>query len=422
MWARQTLTRLPAQLEPRARARVARPDDPVEHGRPGGAGSSRNSSTVSFSAYVASPVCGTGSIVAIVGQRRHEQVGPRARRAVPRSSPAVTVGPIGTFARGEDRSGVEPGLDRASRATPVSVSPASIARSTGAAPRQRGSSEKWRFTKPSGRASSSVVGRICPNATTTPSSAPEAATSSTISRERCGVRTSMPSSVAAALTGLGSVARPATPATVGLGHDERDVVTGGDERSQRRHRVVRCPEVDQSQGARRSESRSAPRRRRVERAVERAGVDELARRAAPAGPACAGRARAGRARRMPSRWSISWRNTRPRKSSSSTITSLPSRSTPLHDDALGPHDLEREPGHREAPLVVAPLAARLDDLRVDHDLRTLADVVGEQSLLHPDLRVPRGRRPAASYIVSNIVSTRRARSPSSSVDLTRPAA
>ena len=34
--------------------------------------------------------------------------------------------------------------------TPVSASPARIARSTGAAPRQRGSSEKCTFTKPSG--------------------------------------------------------------------------------------------------------------------------------------------------------------------------------------------------------------------------------------------------------------------------------
>ena len=32
------------------------------------------------------------------------------------------------------------------RHTPVSASPARIARSTGAAPRQRGSSEKWRLT------------------------------------------------------------------------------------------------------------------------------------------------------------------------------------------------------------------------------------------------------------------------------------
>ena len=37
------------------------------------------------------------------------------------------------------------------RSTPVSVSPARIARSTGAAPRQRGSSEKCRFTNPCGQ-------------------------------------------------------------------------------------------------------------------------------------------------------------------------------------------------------------------------------------------------------------------------------
>ncbi len=39
------------------------------------------------------------------------------------------------------------------RHTPVSASPARIARSTGAAPRQRGSSEKCTFTNPSGSAS-----------------------------------------------------------------------------------------------------------------------------------------------------------------------------------------------------------------------------------------------------------------------------
>ena len=42
--------------------------------------------------------------------------------------------------------------------TPVSVSPASIARSTGAAPRQRGSNEKCTFTNPCGTASSSAGG------------------------------------------------------------------------------------------------------------------------------------------------------------------------------------------------------------------------------------------------------------------------
>jgi len=59
------------------------------------------------------------------------------------------------------RTGVEPFLD--SHETHAGVeSPARIARSTGAAPRQRGSSEKWRFTKPCGNASSSATGKELP--------------------------------------------------------------------------------------------------------------------------------------------------------------------------------------------------------------------------------------------------------------------
>ncbi len=89
--------------------------------------------------------------------------------------------------------------------TPVSASPARMARSTGAAPRQRGSSEKCTFTNPSGTAVNSDSGRSCPKATTTPMSAPLAATSSVTSRDRSGVRTGKPSASAAAFTGLGSV-------------------------------------------------------------------------------------------------------------------------------------------------------------------------------------------------------------------------
>ena len=60
--------------------------------------------------------------------------------------------------------------------TPVSRSPARIARSTGAAPRHRGSSEKCRFTI--GTRSSRRAGMIRPYATTTASSTSAAATSS----------------------------------------------------------------------------------------------------------------------------------------------------------------------------------------------------------------------------------------------------
>ena len=46
--------------------------------------------------------------------------------------------------------------------TPVSLSPAWIARTIGAAPRQRGSSEAWMFRQPCGAMSSAAGGRIRP--------------------------------------------------------------------------------------------------------------------------------------------------------------------------------------------------------------------------------------------------------------------
>ena len=46
--------------------------------------------------------------------------------------------------------------------TPVSASPAMIARLIGAAPRQRGNSEACRLKQPSGTASSTGFGRISP--------------------------------------------------------------------------------------------------------------------------------------------------------------------------------------------------------------------------------------------------------------------
>jgi 16S rRNA (guanine1207-N2)-methyltransferase len=55
-------------------------------------------------------------------------------------------------------------------------------------------------------------------------------------------------------------------------------------------------------------------------------------------------------------------------------------------DLLRPDQLEGHARDRQAPLVVRPLAPRLRDHGVDHDLRALADVVHEQALLHADLR------------------------------------
>ena len=79
--------------------------------------------------------------------------------------------------------------------TPVSASPARIARSTGAAPRQRGSSEKC--TLSIGSCSSTGRRISWPKATTTPRSA------STSSASTTSVVTGRPSSMAAAFTGVG---------------------------------------------------------------------------------------------------------------------------------------------------------------------------------------------------------------------------
>ncbi len=84
--------------------------------------------------------------------------------------------------------------------TPVTWSPAKIARSTGAAPRHRGRSEKWAFSM--GVLSRRAAGTIRPYATTTPSSAPEPGTSSIRSV------TLSPVSRAACLTGLGASPAP----------------------------------------------------------------------------------------------------------------------------------------------------------------------------------------------------------------------
>ena len=93
-------------------------------------------------------------------------------------------------------------------ATPVSGSPAMIARSIGAAPRHRGSRDGWTFS--SSNSESSGSRSSCPNAHTTPSSgsaAPIAANAS--GRSVASVlRTSIPSSSAAVAAGTGETRRP----------------------------------------------------------------------------------------------------------------------------------------------------------------------------------------------------------------------
>ena len=90
----------------------------------------------------------------------------------------------------------------------------------------------------------------------------------------------------------------------------------------------------------------------------------------------------------PSRWSISCWNMRASRSSPSSTISLPSRSRPRIVTRFGAHDLEAEPGHRQAAFLVDPLARRLDDLGVDDHVGAVAlvEVVGEEPLAHTDLR------------------------------------
>ena len=80
----------------------------------------------------------------------------------------------------------------------------------------------------------------------------------------------------------------------------------------------------------------------------------------------------------------------------------------LHRDELGPHDLERETGQREAALLVRPLARRLDDLGIHEHVRAgvVVDVVDEEALLHADLRSRPARRRAPR--TSSRTSRRRA--------------
>ena len=53
---------------------------------------------------------------------------------------------------------------------------------------------------------------------------------------------------------------------------------------------------------------------------------------------------------------------------------------------LRAHDLDVQAGDRQAPLLVHPLPVGLDDLRVEHDHRVVAEVPHEHLLLHADLR------------------------------------
>ena len=101
---------------------------------------------------------------------------------------------------------------------------------------------------------------------------------------------------------------------------------------------------------------------------------------------CSGSRRSVRS--TPSRWSISCWMSRAKRSSASTVTSLPSRSTPVSAILTGPLDLPGVAGHRQAALLEDPGAVAGGDDRVEDDAptATLGLVVDEKALAHPHLR------------------------------------
>ena len=86
--------------------------------------------------------------------------------------------------------------------TPLTASPAQMARCTGAAPRHRGSKEKCRLIQPPGTASSNACGKSMPKATTAATSASRARTWATSSSSAfAGFSTGRPSWSARLATG-----------------------------------------------------------------------------------------------------------------------------------------------------------------------------------------------------------------------------
>ena len=126
------------------------------------------------------------------------------------------------------------------RHTPVRSSPARIARSTGAAPRHRGSSEKWRFTI--GSAVEQV--RLDDPAVRDD----DAEVGVDVDEQSSGSAvTASPSSSAAALTGLGDVCLPRPRRLSAPDTTSDDLVPGVVQRPQRWHRHLRGAEVDEPQ-------------------------------------------------------------------------------------------------------------------------------------------------------------------------------
>ena len=142
-------------------------------------------------------------------------------------------------------------------ATPVTLSPAMIARWIGAAPRQRGSSEACRLKAPSLGASSTSRGRIWPNATTTAASSPSAANAAISSGARieAGVRTAIPCASAKACTGEGVSFLPRPRGAGGWRVDARHLEPRRHDGGEADDRELRGAEEGEAHGQRRLAAR-----------------------------------------------------------------------------------------------------------------------------------------------------------------------
>src|SRR5581483_6010580 len=270
------------------------------------------------------------------------------------------------------------------RQTPVSASPARMARSTGAAPRHRGSSEKWTLTYPDGSAARTGGGISCPKATTTPSCAPLPAMSSRASLARSGVTTGRPSSVAAFFTGLGT--RPPPRPRLRSGWVTTRAMSWPASCSARR---ARCA----SGGLPRKTIRTGPGTllrpgRRPAAVVVDAQPADL-----PAGAAGAEDLHG-----LPAEIGVEPVEQEVAVEVVGLVEEDPAEQVlPFPDellavdvvagqgDAAGPHDREVEARHRQAALLVLPALRGLHDRRVHHGERPVAGVVDEDPLLHADL-------------------------------------
>ncbi len=220
------------------------------------------------------------------------------------SSPAVSLGIDRSACGREHRAGVETGLDRHDVDTRSPRrrrgSPARPAPRPASAAATRSAGSRTRAGAP--RAARS--GSSWPNATTTPSSAPVAAHLVDDLPRPLGRRDREAELLGGRLHRARDERTAAAALAVGLGDDERDLVAGVVQRAQRRDRVGRRPEVDDAH-ARSRLSRAGGRVRR-----HTARLISWSRMALSAFLRSSGSTRS--IARMPSRWSISCWNIRPR--------------------------------------------------------------------------------------------------------------